>query len=95
MLDYQRLTVLPDATSVTSSCGVTASLQVLADQLTVPEAHGEVPSELSLGVPAVNTWEPKQLWGPDVTVPVSAGPDAPTLEAALQDVSCPASIMEI
>ena len=46
-IDVRRLTVLPDATSVTSSCVATADL------LTVPEAvSGETP-ELSLGLPDI------------------------------------------
>ena len=126
-IDFHRITVLSDATSVTSSCMVTASLQVLptegkepkskvmtdldpntkdsvsgsvfvqvpAEDLAAPEPHSEVPLDLSLGVPSVTIWETEQLTVPDVTVPVSAVPNAPTLEAALQDVSCPASIIEI
>ena len=98
-IDICRLTVLPDATSVTSSCMVTTSLQVLATKGkeskskvmadSAPNTKDSVRCSVSVQVPA------EELTVPDVTVPVSAVPDAPTLEAALQDVSCPASIMEI
>ena len=53
---------------------------------------GSASSSVSIIVPAE---EPTTSTIPDVTVAVSACPDAPPTEAALQDVSCPASIIEI
>ena len=70
------------APNTKDSVSGSVSVQVPAEELTVPEAC------------SVDIWEIKELTAADVTVPVSAVPDAPTLETALQDVSYPASIME-
>ena len=101
-IDVRRLTVLPDAASVTSSCVVTVPLQVLATKGKLPKSNSTSNSDPNTKDSAsgyvsvrVSPEEPTTSTVPDDTVLVSAVPDASTLGAALQDVSCPASIIEI
>ena len=60
------------------------------------EAGGGVTLTLSLGLPDITIGKTRDNSGvPDVGVQVSTAPDVPPTEAVLQDVSCPASIIEI
>ena len=61
--------------------------QVIADGTSTNKgsASGSVPIQVPAEEPTV----------PDVTVAVSTCPDVSPTEAALQDVSCPSSIVEI